>query len=115
MQQRIARLASVLAAAALVVVGCGARGGESAEPLLPAEVKALYDQGEVTVVDVRARDDFAACHIPGSLNIPFGSLDGRLGEVPTDKQVIFVCSSGPVSRSALERVRERGFEDANNM
>lgn len=101
--------------AVLTLVGCTGAMADAPEPLPPAEVKALYDAGEITVVDVREPDDYAEGHIPGAINIPFDALEDRLDEIPQDKQVIFVCQAGPVSRSALENVRDQGFEDANNM
>jgi rhodanese-related sulfurtransferase len=99
----------------LVLSGCSGATGGAAEPLPPAEVKTLNDNGEITVVDVREPDEYAEGHIPGAVNIPFGSLDARLGDVSKDKQVVFVCTAGPLSRRALEDVRDQGFTDANNM
>ena len=36
----------------------------------PAELKALLDQGEALVIDVREPGEFAAEHIAGAVNLP---------------------------------------------
>jgi hydroxyacylglutathione hydrolase len=99
----------------LMLVGCTGGMEAAPDPLPPEEVKALNDQNEITVVDVRGAGAYAEGHIPGALNIPSNELDQRVDEIPEGKPLILVCQNGPVSRQALETVREAGFEDANNM
>jgi hydroxyacylglutathione hydrolase len=99
----------------LVLVGCSGGMGQAPDPLPPEKVKALNDQNEVTIVDVRGANAYAEGHIPGAINISSNELDQRVDEIPEDKRLILVCQGGPVSRQALETVREAGFEDANNM
>jgi rhodanese-related sulfurtransferase len=99
----------------VILAGCAGLIGEAPDPVPPSEVRALNEQGEITVVDVREPDQYAEGHIPGAMNIPFDSLEGRLDEVPDDKRVIFVCQGGPLSRRALQNARDQGVEDANNM
>src|SRR5688572_2148865 len=45
------------------------------------ELRRLVRTGEVTVVDVRPRDEFEAGHIPGALSMPVPELRKRLGEI----------------------------------
>ena len=40
---------------------------------------------DLVVLDVRRPDEYAAGHLPGSLNIPLGHLAARLGELPAGR------------------------------
>ena len=99
----------------LILAGCARGIGEMPDALSPAEVRDLNDAGTITVVDVREPDDYADGHIPGAMNIPFGSLEDRLTEIPRDKQVVFVYQGGPLSRRSLEDFRNEGFVDPHNI
>lgn len=49
----------------------------SVSPLLtPAELEALLDQPNVRVLDIRPPDAYAAGHIPGAVNTPYGEFRG---------------------------------------
>lgn len=71
----------------------------AAPPLLsPTELSALLDQPQVRVIDIRPPKDFAANHIPGAVNAPYGKWRGPAtnpGELPDhDKLVALVQSLG---------------------
>lgn len=68
--------------------------------------------GEVTVIDVRPPEEYAAAHIPGALSIPLGELKARLKELPKGRAVVAYCR-GPycvMSAEAVEKLRKKGFE-----
>ena len=65
--------------------------------------------GEVTVVDVREPHEFAAAHIPDSVNLPMSRFDHR--DLPTGRPVVLICQSGLRSRNALDRARAAGRDD----
>jgi rhodanese-related sulfurtransferase len=68
-------------------------------------------QGEVTVVDVRPREEYAAGHIPGAMSVSLGELAARLQELPADRDIVAYCR-GPYCVMAIEAVtllREKGF------
>jgi len=67
--------------------------------------------GEVTVLDVRPAEEYAAGHIPGARSIPVGELAQRLKELPRDRDVVAYCR-GPYCVMAAEAVailRRKGF------
>ncbi|MEK1853262.1 MAG: metalloregulator ArsR/SmtB family transcription factor [Phyllobacterium sp.] len=73
-------------------------------------ISRLHD-GLVTVLDVRPEDEFVLGHLPGALNIPLSELERRLGELPTDREVIAYCR-GPycvLSFEAVAALRARGY------
>jgi glyoxylase-like metal-dependent hydrolase (beta-lactamase superfamily II) len=57
-------------------------------PLLDAVDSTLY------LLDVREPDEVADWHIAGAHNIPLGSLETRLSEVPREKEIVTVCAKG---------------------
>jgi 3-mercaptopyruvate sulfurtransferase SseA len=57
-----------------------------------AELKALLEKKQAVVVDVRARDAYAAGHIEGALSIPASEMEARLKELPRDKAVVAYCT-----------------------
>jgi len=81
----------------------------------PEEVHAVYQQGGVTVIDVRELDEYQSGHIPGAVLLPLGELPKRLNEVPRDSAVILVCRSGNRSKQAYDYLRTQGFINLHNM
>ena len=71
---------------------------EQLEQLLQSSGRG-HDKGSM-LVDVRERHEYAAGHLPGSVNIPIADLDQRLAELPAESLVVFVCRSGNRSLSA---------------
>jgi rhodanese-related sulfurtransferase/DNA-binding transcriptional ArsR family regulator len=68
--------------------------------------------GEVTVLDVRPREEYRAGHLPGALSIPLGELKARLRELPKNRAIVAYCR-GPYCVMALEAVqllRKKGFK-----
>lgn len=70
--------------------------------------------GEVTVLDVRAPEEYAAGHLPTARSIPLAELRARLHELPKGVEVIAYCR-GPYCVLAIEAVsalRGAGFTAA---
>jgi len=67
--------------------------------------------GEVTVIDVRPREEYVAGHIPGAISVPLADLPKRIGELPKRRDVVAYCR-GPYCVMALDAVdllRRKGF------
>jgi 3-mercaptopyruvate sulfurtransferase SseA len=72
-------------------VSAGASKDE-APRIMAAELMALAKKGEAVLIDVRSADAYAASHIPGAINIPYNSLEARLGELPKEKLIGLYCT-----------------------
>ena len=83
--------------------------------LQPSDVNSLRENPDVVVIDVREQYEYDEGHIPGVTLIPLGSVPNRLDEIPTDKEVIFVCRSGNRSSHATQFLQQQGFENIHNM
>src|SRR2546421_5665367 len=68
------------------------------------ELIARMRSGDVVLVDVRPGEEFEAGHIDGARSIPLEELEGRLAELPADREVVAYCR-GPLCAYAHEAVR----------
>lgn len=63
------------------------------------------------VLDVRSRDEFAAGHIAGALNIPHDEIDARLADLGPDRsrEIVVCCAMGGRAAHAAAALRTAGF------
>ena len=80
------------------------------------ELVARMRSGDVVLVDVRPSEEFEAGHIEGARSIPLEELEGRLGELPAEREVVAYCR-GPLCAFAPEAVRRlrAGGRDARRL
>ena len=71
--------------------------------------------GEVTVVDVRADQEWDAGHLPNAKHIMLGYLEERVMEIPTDKPVLVHCRSGARSAIAASLLQAKGITNVINL
>lgn len=84
---------------------------ESLECVRGDELLRRVRAGEVTVIDVRPREEYRAGHIPGALSIPLSELKSRIKALPKDREIVAYCR-GPYCVMALEAaelLRKKGF------
>ena len=80
------------------------------------QVKELVDAGstDYTILSVRSAEDYAAGHIAGAINIPFGAgMQESFSQIPTDKPVIVYCYTGQTASQVLGVLRMLGYEAYN--
>ncbi len=112
----------------LIVAACGSAPADSPPPqpsdtdltslavdLNASDVNSLRENPDVVLIDVREQYEYDEGHIPGITLIPLGTIPNRLDEIPTDKQVVFVCRSGNRSNQATEFLQQQGFDNVHNM
>jgi rhodanese-related sulfurtransferase/DNA-binding transcriptional ArsR family regulator len=56
-----------------------------------AELLRRAEAGDITVLDVRPAEEYAAGHVPGAVSIPIGELADRIGELPVGVEVVAYC------------------------
>jgi rhodanese-related sulfurtransferase len=66
------------------------------------------------LVDVRSAGEFAAGHVPGSVNIPLDEIGSRASELDPHKWVVVFCASGTRSALARHRLKGEGFAKVVN-
>ena len=79
------------------------------------ELKALRDAGApFTLIDVREQNEYDTVNIDGQL-IPLGELDDHLVELDKSAHIVAHCRSGIRGATAVEQLREAGFDNAWNL
>lgn len=74
----------------------------------------LYSQENAFLLDVRNPQEFAIYHTApiGSnrpVNIPLEELSSRLDEIPPDRDIVVICTSGRRSEKARDLLTQAGF------
>lgn len=81
------------------------------EPVDNEELVRRVRAGEVTVIDVRPREEYVAGHIPGAISVPLADLPKHLRHLPKRHAVVAYCR-GPycvMSLDAVDLLRRKGF------
>jgi hydroxyacylglutathione hydrolase len=76
----------------------------------PEQLAGRLESDDLIVVDVRDPHEYAAGHIPGSVNLPYGELPERQGELPRGREIAAICSGGKRSGLAASILQREGFE-----
>jgi rhodanese-related sulfurtransferase/DNA-binding transcriptional ArsR family regulator len=81
------------------------------EPVDNEELVRRVRAGEVTVIDVRPREEYLAGHIPGAISVPLADLPKRLRDLRKRHDIVAYCR-GPycvMSLDAVDLLRRKGF------
>jgi len=76
-------------------------------------LKAMVDAADdsIYILSIRKADDFAAGHIEGASNIPFGKtmIEG-FKDLPMDKTIVVYCYTGQTAGQATAALRFMGYD-----
>jgi hydroxyacylglutathione hydrolase len=106
------------AACGLRAVGVLELVGRLADPPAPervqavelAELEGLLADGEVTVLDVREKDERDEGYIAGSRNIPYRLVRAWADELRDEQPLVTICSSGSRAAIAASVLAAEGIE-----
>jgi hydroxyacylglutathione hydrolase len=73
------------------------------------------ERGWIAVLDVREAGEVSGGAIEGSIRIPLGQLQSRLGELDRSRLLVVHCKSGYRSSIATSLLRRAGFHDIANL
>jgi len=90
------------------------KGGIEAAAIDGVTAGAVALNGTPTILDVRARSEYAEGHIADAVNIPLGELQDRLDEVPAGEVVVH-CQGGSRSVIAASILQRSGRDDVSNL
>jgi rhodanese-related sulfurtransferase/DNA-binding transcriptional ArsR family regulator len=85
---------------------------DSLEPIPAKELLRRVRKGEVTVLDVRTSEEYAAGHLPGAVKMPLSELKKHLNEFKPDQEVVAYCR-GPhciLAYDAVDKLRRQGVD-----
>lgn len=67
------------------------------------------------LLDVREPQEFAYCHIEGSLHIPMNDVPARIGELDPEREIVCICHHGMRSASVAGFLERQGFRNVVNL
>jgi rhodanese-related sulfurtransferase len=77
------------------------------------EALSQFQQGQLSLIDVRSPGEFAKGSISGAVNIPVDELRGRFGEISKDRQVAVFCQVGQRGYLATRILMQAGYSVRN--
>ena len=77
----------------------------------------LVNREGAVILDIRDNKEYSAGHIAGAVNMPYASVDSRIGELEDykEKPVVVVCKMGQHSSSAGKKLKAQGFTDVRRL
>lgn len=76
------------------------------------ELQEMINRGEeFTLVDIRSERRYRKGHIPGAVSIEFTDIEAGLNKLDRSRTIILYDESGPWSRIAYKKMKEKGFKN----
>jgi adenylyltransferase/sulfurtransferase len=86
------------------------------DELAPIELeKAIAEEKDIYLLDVREPYETEICSIPGSVNIPMGRVSERINDIPADIDIVVICHLGVRSRAITDMLKDSGFSKVFNL
>ena len=84
--------------------------GPDTEQVTRSELLERIQTGQVTVIDVRPREEYAAGHIPAAVSVPLDELAEHLAELPEDHDIVAYCRGAycVLAHEAVRMLTEHG-------
>ena len=80
------------------------------------EAKALIDGNKnIFLLDVRTPQEYSQGRLAGSVLIPIGEIERRIGEVPKNKTIVVYCAVGSRSKPVAGFLARQGYRDVYEM
>lgn len=85
---------------------------QNMEQIKMSELLERMKKGNVTLIDVRPKEEYEMMHIPGSSSIPLEELEKQLATLPINKEIVAYCRGRYclLSVEAVELLRAHGFK-----
>ena len=77
------------------------------------EFYQLYQNEQLSLVDVREVEEFEALHLEGARNFPLSQLADTYEQLDKDNLYYVICKSGMRSARACQFLSEQGYEVIN--
>ncbi len=88
----------------------------SPKPISYGRLKEVLDApgSRVLLLDVRTREEFDQGHIPGSLLMPFDTIQANFKEADKSRPIVVYCRSGNRSSIASRTLVGMGYTDVSD-
>jgi rhodanese-related sulfurtransferase/DNA-binding MarR family transcriptional regulator len=87
-------------------------GADDVDEVTRDELLQRLEAGDVTLIDVRPSEEYAAGHIPGALSLPLDELADRLASLPAGTTIVAYCRGSycVLAREAVRALAAAGFD-----
>ena len=78
----------------------------------------IEEQGhEITILDIRPKEDFEKEHVPGALNLDYDGheFQQKVEKLDKEKNYLIYCKSGVRGGYFMDKMRDSGFKGAYNI
>ena len=73
----------------------------------------LYQNGQLSLVDVREVEEFDTLHLEDAFNLPLSQLDDIYDQLDKDQVHYLICKSGMRSARACQFLADQGYDVIN--
>ena len=73
----------------------------------------LYQNGQLSLLDVREVEEFDTLHLEDALNLPLSQLDDIYDQLDKDQVHYLICKSGMRSARACQFLADQGYDVIN--
>jgi rhodanese-related sulfurtransferase len=88
----------------------------AAQDISSREAKAFLEKNRnIFLLDVRTPQENSQARLPGTVLIPIGEFERRIGEVPRNRPILVYCAVGARSKPVAEFLAKNGYKDVYNM
>lgn len=94
-----------------IVFGINAQSKSSYKKITSEESQKMIDAGDVTILDVRTKQEYDAGHIPEAILLPDFEIKSKAEKILTDKNAVILvyCRSGVRSSGAAKNLVTLGY------
>ncbi len=61
------------------------------EPISMEELQSKIKKNEITIIDVRPKEEYINGHLPGAVSVPMSELKSKIKNLPAGKEIIAYC------------------------
>jgi len=87
--------------------------------ITPQEALRLIEERdpEITILDIRPKEDFEKEHVPGALNLDYDGheFQRKAEKLDKKKEYIIYCKSGVRGGYFMDKMKDSGFNGAYNI
>jgi rhodanese-related sulfurtransferase len=73
------------------------------------------EDGGALIVDVREPNEYTQLRARGAVLLPLGQLQGRIDDLPRDREILLMCRTGGRSHNATQFLAASGFANVTNV
>ena len=81
------------------------------KPISMKELQSKIKKDDITIIDVRPKEEYLNGHLPGAVSIPMSELKNKIKNLPAKKEIIAYCRGKycVMAPEAAKMLKSKGF------